>query len=145
MKYKFLEHTADAKFQAFGKSLEEAFSNAALAMFSIMIEPSKVKNKIKKEFEVTGKDKKSLLYKFLEEILFLLDTDGFVLNKVEKLEIVNDKLKAVLVGDNIKDYKLSGDIKAVTYNDMEIKEPSLEKNVREEKGKSYMVQVVVDL
>jgi len=143
MKYKFLEHTADAKFQAFGKTLEEAFSNAALAMFSIMIEPSKVKNKIKKEFEVTGKDKKSLLYKFLEEILFLLDTEGFVLNKVEKLEISENKLKAVLAGDNIKSYKLSGDVKAVTYNDMEIKEPSLEKNVREEN--QFMVQVVVDL
>ena len=135
MRYKFLEHTADAKFQAFGKNLEEAFSNAALAMFSIMIDPSKVKNKIKREFEVIGKDKKSLLYKFLEEILFLLDTEGFVLNKVEKLEIVEDNLKAVLVGDNIEGYELSGDIKAVTYNDMVI----------EEKDKAYMVQVVVDL
>ncbi|MBL7147703.1 MAG: archease [Nanoarchaeota archaeon] len=134
MKYKFLEHTADAKFQAFGKSLEEAFSNAALAMVSIMIDPSKVKGKIKKEFTVEGSDKKSLLYQFLEEILFLLDTEGFVLNKVEKLEISKNKVKAVLVGDKISNkYKLSGDVKAVTYNDMEIKE------------KPFMVQVVVDL
>ena len=33
-KYKFLEHTADIKFQAFGKSLEEVFSNCAYAMFN---------------------------------------------------------------------------------------------------------------
>jgi len=35
-RYRFLEHTADAKFQAFGKTLEEAFSNAALATASLM-------------------------------------------------------------------------------------------------------------
>ena len=27
--FEFLEHTADIKFQAFGKSIEEAFSNSA--------------------------------------------------------------------------------------------------------------------
>ena len=46
MKYKFLEHKADAKFQAFGKSLEEAFSNAALAMTSIMTDPKKIKENL---------------------------------------------------------------------------------------------------
>ncbi|MGB2763781.1 MAG: archease, partial [Candidatus Aminicenantaceae bacterium] len=30
-RYRFLEHTSDAKFQAFGNTLEEAFCNAALA------------------------------------------------------------------------------------------------------------------
>ena len=48
-KYKFLEHTADAKFQAFGATLEEAFSNAALAMFSVMTEPEKIKPKLERE------------------------------------------------------------------------------------------------
>ena len=32
MKYKFLEHTADIKFQAFGKSIEKAFVNSAKAI-----------------------------------------------------------------------------------------------------------------
>ena len=41
-KYKFFEHTADAKFQAYGKSVEEAFSNAALAMFSVITDTSKI-------------------------------------------------------------------------------------------------------
>lgn len=134
MKYKFLEHKADAKFQAFGKNLNEAFSNAALAMFSIMVDTKKVKNNIKKEIKVKGKDKKSLLYNFLEELLFLLDTENFLLNKVEKLEIKNNELKATIVGDKInKRYEILGEVKAVTYNSMEIKE------------KPYMVQVVVDL
>ena len=35
-KFKYLEHTADAKFQAFGRTLEEAFANAVLATASLI-------------------------------------------------------------------------------------------------------------
>ena len=36
VKFKFLAHTADRKFQAFGKTLEEVFENSALALFNIV-------------------------------------------------------------------------------------------------------------
>ena len=42
MKHKFLPHTADVKFRAYGKSLEEAFSNAALALTEVIADPKKV-------------------------------------------------------------------------------------------------------
>ena len=47
MKFKYLPHTADIKFQAFGKTLDQAFENAALATFQAMYE-NKIKEKIKK-------------------------------------------------------------------------------------------------
>ncbi|MFH1209434.1 MAG: archease [archaeon] len=136
VRYKFLEHTADAKFQAFGKTIEEKFSNAALAMFSIMVDTAKVKAKIEKKVSIEGRDEKSLLYNFLEELLFLLDTEHFLLNKVKLIKIFKDKnknrLDAIFTGDNeIKKYQLLGEVKAVTYNDMDI-------------NPEY-VQVVVDL
>ncbi|MBU2634442.1 MAG: archease [Nanoarchaeota archaeon] len=132
MKYKFFPHTADAKFKAYGKSLEEQFSNAALAMSSIMVDSKKVKPKIKKTINIKGNDIKSLLYNFLEELLFLLDTEYFLLNQIEEIKIKDNSLKATITGDIVKDeYELLGEVKAVTYNDMEI-------------TKSY-VQVVVDL
>ena len=138
-KYKFLEHTADAKFKAFGKNLEEAFSNAALAMFSIMTKTEEIKPEIKKEINITEADLKSLLYSFLEELLFLMDSESFVLNKIRKITIKKDKvytLSAIAVGDKISEkYELHGEVKAVTYNEMEI---------NEEKDK-VTVQVVVDL
>jgi SHS2 domain-containing protein len=133
MKYKFLEHKADAKFQAFGKTLEEAFSNAALAMFSLMTDIKKVKGKIKKKISVKGHDRKALLYNFLEELLFFLDRDGFLLHKIKRIKIIDNKLEAVVLGDKVNNYETHGEVKAVTYNEMEIKE------------KPYMVQVVVDM
>ena len=137
-KFKFLEHTADAKFQAFAKSMEEAFSNAALATFSLITDIKKVKGNIKHDIECSSKDLKSLLYDFLEELVFLIDTEGFLLHDVEEIEIYKDEiyfLRAVVAGDAADDYKTTGDIKAVTYYDMEIKK---EKN-------KCMVQVVLDL
>lgn len=139
MKYKFLKHTADVKFQAFGKTLEEAFSNAAIATFEVMIKTKKIEKNITKKVEINAEDKESLLYKWLEEMLYLLDTEYFMLNSVKNIKISKGKpylLKAEIVGDKFEDkYELHGAVKAVTYNEMFIKE---------EKGK-VTVQVVLDI
>jgi len=132
MKYKFLEHTADVKFQAFGKTLEEAFSNSALALTKVMTD-NKVKEKIQKKIKIKGNDKKSLLYNFLEEFLFLIDTKNFILSKVKNIKISNNNLIATLIGDNLKNYEIKTHIKAVTYNDMLVEE------------KPFKVQVVLDI
>lgn len=133
MKFKFLEHKADAKFQAFGKSLEECFSNAALAFTSVMIDYKKIKPKITKKISAKGTDLKNLLYNFLEQLVILVDTQNFIVSKVKSLKIKNKTLTAELIGDNIKNYEVHNHIKAVTYNQMEIKE------------KPYIVQVIVDI
>ena len=93
-KYKFLPHTADVKFRAYGKSLEEAFSNAALALTSVITDPSKVEAKVEKKISVSSEDEKALLYDFLEQFLILLDSEGFLLNSVKELKISGLKLTA---------------------------------------------------
>lgn len=140
MKYKFLKHTADVKFQAFGKSLEESFSNAAIAMFEVIIKTEKIEKKLTKRIEVKAENKESLLYKWLEELLFLLDTEFFVLNSVKNMKIKKEgkkyTLKAEITGDTYREkYERHGAVKAVTYEEMFIKEL---------KGKTT-VQVVLDI
>jgi len=66
-KYKFFEHTADMKFQAYGTSLEEAFSNAALALTDVIVEVREVEQIIRKEITIESEDKKSLLYDYLQD------------------------------------------------------------------------------
>jgi len=123
--YEFFEHTADAKFRAYGDTLEERFGNAALAMFSLIIDIKEIKPEIEKQVEVSGTDKKQLLYNWLEEILFLLDADNFFLNSIKSIEITQKgriyTLKAVLAGDTFKEeYLVYGSVKAITYSEMEI-------------------------
>jgi len=135
-KYKFLEHTADIKFKAFGKTIEEVFENSALAMFKSMYE-GKIKDKKSFKINVTGKDFESLLYNFLEEFLFLVDGKNFFLSKVKSIKIdkKNFKLSAEVLGDDAKNYKIGLDVKAITYHSMFVKQ---------QKG-NWVAQVVLDV
>jgi len=138
-RYRILPHTADAKFQAFGKTLEEAFVNAALATASLMWEWDKVEEKRGYSIEVEGNDLPQLLSNFLQEIIYLLDTKMFLVSSVEnvKIEKKDDRyfLKALFKGDDYSPkYKIYGEVKAITYNEMKI-----------ETNDIFSLQVVVDM
>ena len=136
MKYKFLEHTADIKFQAFGKTIEKVFKNSAKALIKSM-HNKKIKKKITKSIKIKGKDFEGLLYNFLEEIIVLLDTDNFLCSKIKNLEVDSKqfKLKADLIGDNSTKYKIDTHVKAVTLSEMFVKQ----------EGKTWIAQVVLDI
>lgn len=120
-KYKYFDHTADAKFQAYGTNLEEAFANSALALTGIITDVSKVKPKIMKTITLKAKSEQALLFDFLGEFIFLLDTEGFLLSQVISLKISPGDgflLEAEILGENAKDHEIFTAIKAITYNDM---------------------------
>ncbi len=123
MKFEFLSHTADIKFQAWGKTIEEVFENSALALFKSLSD-KKIKLNKRMTIRAEGNDLESLMYNFLEEFLFLLDSENFIGSRFE--EVILDKAKfeitARVVGDTVKnnDYEITH-IKAVTYSEMEIK------------------------
>lgn len=121
----FLKHTADVKFRVRGKTLNNCFENAALAMFKSMYD-EKVNSKFNKKISVKGKDLESLMYNFLDELLFVFDTKDFILSKIKvsikKIEKNTElELSAKLEGDNVKNYEIGLIVKAVTYNSMFIK------------------------
>ncbi len=137
MKFKFLEHTADVKFQAFGKTVEEMFGNAGLAMFNSMYD-GRVKARKTAKVKASGKDYESLLYNFLEELLVLFDGEGFFLSKIKSMEIKKwdgFNLEAEVVGDVAKNYEMHIDVKAITYHSMFVKQQE----------KNWVCQVVLDV
>lgn len=122
--YEYLPHTAEAKFAAYGKTLEEAFSHAALAMENIIVDTEKVKAKIKKKITIETKHLKALLYDFLQELLVLFDSERFALYCVSSLHIQQKGsdyiLEATVSGDDAQYYEIHSGVKSVTYNEMEI-------------------------
>ncbi len=124
-KFRFLEHTADAKFQAFGRTLEEAFANAALATASLMWDPASVARVIRVPVRARGADLEQLVVRFLEEILYLVESRFFLLGSAEDLAIeqrgAEYALEGVFWGDTNSDkYETHGGVKAITYNEMKI-------------------------
>jgi SHS2 domain-containing protein len=125
-RFEFLEHTADLYIAAYGESLEEAFENAAAAMFEGMTELDKIKPQIEDKVEVEGHDKQELLYNWLEALLFKFETENnlysrFKIVRIEKTS-TGPKLTALIRGElfdpNRHPSKVG--VKAVTYHQMEI-------------------------
>jgi len=140
MSYEYLRHTADVKFKAEGNTIEEMFTESAAALFEIIRGNIKILEIAKKEIDISAKDKETLLHDFLEEFLFLLDSEEFLVSKIEVIKITKDennnfRLKSTLAGDLQKNYSFTNDVKAITFNEMEIKE---------ENGK-FICTVVLDV
>jgi SHS2 domain-containing protein len=128
--YEFLEHTADAYIAAYGKDLDEAFENAAIAMFDVMTEVEKVRSGVEDLVEVEGEDEYSLLYSWLEALLIKSETNRMLYSKFKILLIGKSakgfKLEARIWGEkfNPKKHLQKVGVKAVTYHRMEvIREP----------------------
>lgn len=135
MKYKFLKHTADIKFQAFGKNIEKVFENSALALKESICGKTKIKKEKRKKIKISGKDFESLLYKFLEEIIYLLEGENLIISRIKNLKIKDMKLNAEILGDNSNNYNFTNSVKAVTYNEMFVKE----------ENNKWIAQVVLDV
>jgi SHS2 domain-containing protein len=129
-KYDYPEHTSDVYVQAYGRSLEEAFENAALGLTGVVTDVSRIRPEQTFEETVEAEDLQMLLYKWLEAILVRLDAEQMVFSVFNvKIERENGKyvLKAVMKGERFNpELHTSGtQVKAVTLHDMEIdKSPS---------------------
>ena len=103
MRFEFLDHTADLMFRAYGKTINKAFENAALAFFETACNTKLVKPLEKKEITVQAQDLKSLLYDFLEELLVLHEAEHYLFSKFKvKIDEKNFTLTATLWGEKIR-------------------------------------------
>ena len=121
-----MDHATDAFLEVTAKDLKEAFSVTADAVINITLDQDKVEEKEEKEFSAKGKDLRYLLFSWLEEITFVLITEGFAIKRIEFDIIENDgyKINAVAYGEtlDVKKHNFKVEIKAPTFYDMEIRE-----------------------
>lgn len=125
-KYEYFEATADIGLKAYGKDLNEAFENAGLAIFNIISDTSGIDSLKEIEFEVTSEDEVSLLYDYLEELLFYHEIE-FMLFSEFHVEIDDDlHLKAKIIGEEIDwdKHERKTEIKAITFHMMDVKRTS---------------------
>ncbi len=139
-RFEWVEHPSDIGFRAYGRDLAEAFENAALALFEVMIDAGKVEPQQEVKVELDAEDQEALLYDWLDRLIYLRDAENLVMSKF-KVSISGTKgglkLSAKIWGERFDPTKHSGRtaVKAMTYHMMEIKQ---------EKG-IWSVQAVVDI
>ena len=134
--YEYFDVTADIGFRAYGESLNEAFENAGLAIFNIISDTSNIEPSKEISFKIRSEDEISLLYDYLEELLFYHEVE-FMLFSEFHVEIDNNlQLKATIKGESIDwdKHERKTEIKAITYHMMQIS-----------KNDVVTVQAIVDL
>jgi SHS2 domain-containing protein len=118
-KFEILEHKADLKIRAFGKTKEELFENAMIGMQSAL--RPKIKNqksKIKKRIKIKSINLSSLLVDFLSEINYLNEVNKQVYQDIKFTKFSNTELKGDIFGKEVERFGM--DIKGVTYHDLDI-------------------------
>lgn len=120
--YEILEHSADEKFHAEGESKEEALKEVVKAFAEIV--GGDTEGMYHHKIEIESESLEALLYDFLDELIFLQDTEMVVVSHAEELDLeqLQDswKLEASILFDNITSEMNLLDIKAPTYNEMKI-------------------------
>jgi SHS2 domain-containing protein len=111
--YEWVEHTAELELRVEAASPEEVFADATAALGELLGEGSAGAVAQAVAVEVVAFDAPALLAEYLEELVFLAETRGFVPDRLAELEVAGESLRAVVEG------RLGAAppvVKAVTYH-----------------------------
>lgn len=124
IRYRYIEHPSDVGFEAYGTTLEELFANAALATYSFMTDVDAIEEDEEREVTVQSEDLYSLMFDWLDEMLFLFESESLVM---KRFDITVDDSTFSITGTcrggkfDPEKHESGSIIKAVTYNMMEVK------------------------
>lgn len=116
--YKILEHPADVRVRAFGKTKEKLFLNAMLGMAAVLRPQVRHSNVETRNINVKSVDLNALLVDFLSEVLCLIQTNKEIYNDVKFTKFSEAELEGELFGNKVESF--NEDIKAVTYHGLKI-------------------------
>ena len=127
--FRYLDHTADIQSLSWGRTLEEAFSQVALSLMTV-ITPNldKISQTVEKSLKIKAEDKEALLFDFLSEFLYIFDVEGLVFNEIDIKSInkINNQyeLEAIVRGEEFdkKKHDVGTEVKAITYSFINIDE-----------------------
>jgi len=135
--FEIIDHTADVGIIAYGADIKELFSNAALALFSLITELESVDEKLHLDLEVSSEDRDSLLVEWLNELIYFFDVKHILFNRFDIESLTHNELKATCYGEDFDPmkHKIKMGVKAATYHMLR-----LDKN-----GDGYKAQIIFDI
>lgn len=93
--YKYLEHTADVEYIAYGRDINECFKNALLAMFDTMSYTPKVRSSKSKGAVIVVKDSaksmEDMLWYTLQDALSIMDSKSLFGYRVSSIAVAEEK------------------------------------------------------
>ena len=134
--FEIVNHTADVGIIAYGADINQAFANAARALFSLITELDSVEEVVYRDIELTASDEESLLVQWLNELIYLFDVENIIFKRFDIIKLGNTRLKARSYGEKVDSskHKLKTGVKAATYHMLKV-----------DRGDGCKVQVLFDI
>ncbi len=134
--FEIVNHTADVGIIAYGTDINQAFANAAKALFSLITDLDDVEEVTHRDIELTAPDQESLLVEWLNELIYLFDAEQIIFKRFDITQLSRTHLKARCYGHKVDSskHKLKTGFKAATYHMLKI-----------EKSNGSKVQVLFDI
>jgi SHS2 domain-containing protein len=114
--FRWIEHTGELALEIEAPTAEQVFADA-LAALAELLQDGEEASPQSREVAVRAADQAELLAAWLEELVFLAETEGFVPKAVESFELGDGELRARIRGSLGDPPHL---VKAVTYHRLEV-------------------------
>ena len=135
--YEIFEHTADLGLRVRAESLPQLMADAGRGLFAMVVEDlDAVRPVASRDFEVPGKDLTYLLFDWLNELLYVCDTERLAFSQFD-VQMTDDGLAATAHGEPLDPnrHHLTHEIKAITYHGLRVEETS----------DGWLAEVIVDI
>lgn len=135
--WEHLEHGADIGVRGYGASLEEAFTQAALALSAIVTDLEKIDADEFVDVECEAAEFDLLLVDWLNEIVYQMSTRNMLFGRFD-VQIADHRLRARLYGETVVPgkHQPAVEIKGATFTELEV--------CRSDSG-YWMAQCIVDV
>lgn len=140
MAFDFLEHTADVRVACRASDMPGLLKSAADALYAVALHSRLEAKTVERYVSLEVSSREELVVRWLQELLFLLDTDRFVAVEVwwqPEVHWISHELKP---RGRIKGYicetpDRAEEIKAITYHGLEVRETS----------EGYYAEIIFDI
>jgi SHS2 domain-containing protein len=134
--FQFIDHTADAGILVKAPTLEGIFETAALGFSELITRVGSLNCMLQRQFRLQEEDIETLLVSWLQELLYLLDTEDLIFGRFQ-VHLKDLTLEATACGEvfDPEIHTMKTEIKAVTYHQLEV--------VEDDQG--WKAQVIFDI
>jgi SHS2 domain-containing protein len=135
--FEVIDISGDIGLRSYGKSLKEAFLNAALGMTSLITDLDAIEEKKTITVSVESNSRDGLLVAWLNELIFHFDAYGFIGKKADIEQFSGKKITATITGEEFDPGRHEGKllIKAATYHKIRV----------EKKDDIWEIEVIFDI
>lgn len=119
-RFALLEHASDVGLQGRGPDRRVALAAASLGLTSLMVDPATVEPRVQRHLRAAGSDEAAQIVAWLNEVLFLFDTEGLVFSRFEITRWDHATVEGRASGEPFdpRRHELRTGVKAATYHQL---------------------------